>query len=417
MSFRLIKAQRTKTNTVLIFARDEEGRKLCFPVEAVPYFFVESLESPTSNSPEIVDSELGYQSIYGEELRKIIVTNPSVVPQVRERFSHTYEADVKFARRCLINLKISSGFDNPKGIELVPCSPPEIPIRVGYLDIEVLSENNKMPDSTQDTITCVTLSDGNEYFTAILDDLDFESEDSGSYIGHFSSEKKLLEKVLALIDLLDLDVICAWNSEFDFEYLQKRAERYNLLFPLLQSLRGINSFDLLSSYRRLYRRRSYRLKDIVIEEGLTTESEEQVNYAKLWENDKPGLIERNKRHVKWLVQINEKLKITDYYWSLKEFAGVESLEDCQYSSVLIDTLLLRNSPGILPSKEQKEHEVYEGAFILKPQAAVLDSVAFFDLARFYPTCILNNLLDPIILNSYLKWKESGLTMEEYIESL
>ena len=344
------------------------------------------------------------------------MTNPSVVPDVRSKFLKTWEADIPFARRCLVDLGVSSGFTNPQSTDLIPCAAPVVPVKVCYLDLECIADD-KMPDVEKDSITCVTLSNGQTYFTAILDDVDFQSEDSGDYVAHFDSEQKLIKAVIGLINLLDCDVITAWNLPFDEEYLQKRAEQYNLLFPLLHCLRGVNSFDLLPAYRTLYRRKSYKLRDIALDEGFTNVVEEKVNYGKLWENDKPGLIERNKRHVQWLVQINEKLKITDYYWSLKEFAGVENLEDCMHSSVLIDTLLLRNSPSVLPSKEQREHQVYEGAFIMKPQAAVLDSVAFFDFSRFYPSILLENKLDPIIFNHYKKWKESELTMSDYISHI
>ncbi|HEC66645.1 MAG TPA: hypothetical protein ENI23_15320, partial [bacterium] len=126
------------------------------------------------------------------------------------------------------------------------------------------------------------------------------------------------------------------------------------------------------------------------------------NYGEMWENDKIGLMERNIRHVRWIKQIDEKMKVIDYYWILKEIVGLEELEGTGYSSTLFDTLLLRHSSLVLPSKSHESHTKYEGAYVMQPQSGVYDNIAIFDLTRFYPQILLSELLDPAILDSYKK---------------
>ncbi|KKK55957.1 hypothetical protein LCGC14_3069350, partial [marine sediment metagenome] len=188
------------------------------------------------------------------------------------------------------------------------------------------------------------------------------------------------------------------NSSFDIEYLEDRCKANGLYL----SLSSINVFDLYVGYRSLFRRKGYRLKDIALHEGLTDTLEEVVNYGLMWENDKIGLMERNQRHVRWIKQINEKMKVIEYYWSLKEIVGLEELHGTGYSSTLFDTLLLRHSSLILPSKSHEKHTPYEGAYVMQPQSGVYDNIAIFDLTRFYPQILLSELLDPAILDSYEK---------------
>lgn len=400
MNYRLIKSSRSKNRDIILFGRNESGKKKFVVKDFKPYFYVPFSESQEDSS--IVDEEYGFTSIYGDDLRKVFVTNPSEVPHVREKFSKHWEADVPYARRCLVDKGIYSGFTE----EFSPCTPPEVKPITLYLDIESYCDA-RMPDPEHDAITCFTVFDGKLYRSCILDSNPTESTYSGDekwLILAFPTEKDLVGYLVDLIlNWETFDVVTGWNVEWDLEYIEKRAKVLGLHY----SLEGICQFDLLQGYKHLYRRRSYRLKDIALDEGLTADLEENVNYAELWKKDKPALIERNKRHVQWCAELDEKLKIIDYYWELRETAGLEDLEGTLYSSVLIDTMALRKAYGkwILPSRSDSiEHETYEGALVLQPEAGVYDSVAVFDLSRFYPNIIINEKLDPYIYNKYMYLK-------------
>ena len=396
-SFRLIKAQRTGFSNIILWGKDEFGK---YPFEIddfQPYFFVSADQE--LNDAAIVSNEWGYESVIGESLRKVIVTGPGEVPRLRDGVTKHWEADIPFARRFLIDKGIRNGFDD----NLNPCSSPNVPISVVSLDIEVYSKD-QMPDPQKDSVTCWTLVEGDQIVTGLLDDVDFQSEEGKTCILRYDSEEKLIRCLQALLCVRNWDCLTGWNVSWDLEYLQARSDANNILFSFKYDLSGTCIFDLLTAYRRLYRRKGYRLKDIVQDEGIADFDEEKVNYAELWEQDKLALVERNRRHANWVYQIDQKNKIIEYHWSLKDFCGLEELEDTEYNSVLIDTLFLRRTHNkfVLPSKERREHEDYEGAFIMQPQAGVFKNVAVFDLSMFYPNILLSNKLDPVVLLNYKK---------------
>lgn len=401
-AFRLIRVHRGRDNEIIIWGKDDLGYKIPFVVEDFPpYFYVKELESV--NSTEIIGTEFGFISIYGDKLRKVIVDKPDSVYMLRDKFLAHWEADIPFARRYIIDRLITSGFDE----YLIPCEPPKIDLSVGYLDIEVYS-GDQMPDADKDKITCVCLSDSEEYVSLILDDFDIVTNEDNWAVIHLRSEEKLLKLLVELLYDRNYDALTGWNIFWDKEYLEKRCYKYKLQLPLS----GTCVFDLLQGYRTLYRRKSYRLKDIAMEEGLTEELEEKVNYGLLWEKDKPSLLVRNKRHTEWVVEIDKKLKIVDYYCELKELAGLEDL-DSIYPSILFDTMLLRRTNWVLPSKSRKERESFEGALTLKPASGIMENVAVYDLSRFYPQIIVEECLDNKILYDFQYIYSGSLNWEEY----
>ena len=281
-------------------------------------------------------------------------------------------------------------------------------LEFGYFDIEVFCHTHA-PIAEQDPITCLCISDGTEYVSYIVDDFDVTTSEGNWAVIHCSSEKMLLKQFTELLEERNYDVLTGWNVSFDKEYLEKRCWKHNLRLPIS----GSCIFDLWQAYKALYRRKSYRLKDIALYEGFTDKEEEKVDYGLMWEEDKPGLLERNRRHVQWLVDIDQKRRVLSYYWELREVCGLEGLDDTFYSTVMIDTLLLRDTKWVLPSKMKREHETYEGAFIMQPIAGIYQNVAAFDLTRFYPSIILSEKLDPIILHRYRQQYPGDIDWAQY----
>lgn len=77
-----------------------------------PYFYVAGDESIPSSS-QIVSVEQGLSSIFGEKTKKIITHLPSDVRDLRKYFNRTFEADVPFVRRFLIDQNIKTFFEIP----------------------------------------------------------------------------------------------------------------------------------------------------------------------------------------------------------------------------------------------------------------------------------------------------------------
>lgn len=402
MIFRLIKAQRARGNEILLWARDEFGDKIHFIIDEFrPYFF----SSEPIKDFNIISCESGYKSVFGEPIFKITCKNPSNVVELRLKCKNTWEADLQYPRRWLINAGISSYFND----YFISETPPEIPISLvtAYLDIECYTKPNQTPNPVKDKITCITLGNLDGYATLVLDDVNLITEQDNSCILHFADEKDMLTCLSKII--YDTDCVCAWNSEFDFGYLYDRCKALNVEF----SLNGVCDFDLLMADRILHRRRSYKLKDVVLEEKLTDVLEENVDYAYMYDQEREKLIERNQKHVRWICELDAKLKMSEYYIGVKELAGLESLEGTTHNSVIIETMLLRRAQGALPTKQDRVSQTFEGAYVMQPQAGIYFGVAEADMSRFYPSVILSEMLDPIILWHYRKTHSGNINWIEY----
>lgn len=120
--FFLIQVEKGRNHqSILIFARDEDGKKYRFIVtDFYPYFYVDA-DVIVPDRPEIVNvivmklSEK--QSMFKTSLKKIFVTKTPVVPKIRDYFHDrglfTYEADILYPLRFRIDRQIYRGFTLP----------------------------------------------------------------------------------------------------------------------------------------------------------------------------------------------------------------------------------------------------------------------------------------------------------------
>lgn len=87
--------------------------KIMFKINGFePYFYVlENEEVP--NIPQIKRVESGFKSLFGEACKKIICKIPEDVKDLKKFFSKTFESDVPFTRRFIINKGIRRYFIVP----------------------------------------------------------------------------------------------------------------------------------------------------------------------------------------------------------------------------------------------------------------------------------------------------------------
>jgi len=80
------------------------------------YFYV--LESEKVPSiPQIKRVQSGFKSIFGESVKKVVCINPEDIKDIKTQFSKTFESDVKYIARFLINSGIRRYFTVPDGKE------------------------------------------------------------------------------------------------------------------------------------------------------------------------------------------------------------------------------------------------------------------------------------------------------------
>ncbi|PSQ06946.1 hypothetical protein BRC97_04530 [Halobacteriales archaeon QS_6_71_20] len=415
-----------------------------------PYFYVPTADVADRDLVEAYDAILDtreegpdgerFESIRGEPVTKVVARTPRDVGGIRDDFDRTYEADILFPNRFLIDHDVTAGLrveerrlsgdDDPARLQvtpdqLEPCDA-DADIRVNTFDIEV-DDRSGFPEDGEEPIVCLTSHDNyqNEYITWLYDApvggvdaptaLDgyeqIGDRDDDVEVRTFAEEDAMLDAFIAYVAETDPDVLTGWNFEdFDAPYFMDRCEEldaaseYDLSPDRLSrvnetwrsgwggpDVKGRVVFDLLYAYQRTQftELESYRL-DAVGELELDAGKERYTgDIGDLWEQEPERLLEYNVRDVELCVEIDRKQEIVAFWDDARRFVGCQ-LEDAPTPGDAVDMYVLHNAFGefVLPTKGQQGGEEFEGGAVFEPISGVEEMVSVLDLKSLYPMCMV-----------------------------
>jgi DNA polymerase elongation subunit (family B) len=167
-------------------------------------------------------------------VKKIICSEPRDVGQ--QRTVNSYEADILFTKRYITD-KVDK-FDKTL-------------IKYLFLDIEVLSKEMPDPYEAKDTISCITI------YNSLYKNI------QTWFLPDFKSEQEMLDNFVEYIKNEEIDVIFAWNMEFDYVYLFKRIQNFaKRISPIAQARysdlqdilypAGISIMDYMGMFKKIY---------------------------------------------------------------------------------------------------------------------------------------------------------------------
>ncbi|OYR46880.1 DNA-directed DNA polymerase [Halorubrum sp. Ea8] len=413
-----------------------------------PYFYVPTADLDR-DPVEAYDVVIGtreegpdgepYESIRGEPLTRIVTRTPRDVGNIRDDFETSFEADILFPNRFLIDNGINGGMrveerrlDDGSGTMQVhegQLEPAEVDadLRVNTFDIEV-DDRRGFPEDGEEPIICLTSHDSydDEYVVWLYDAPEAEippPEDLPDYEGiasdgeidfrveTFTEEAAMLDAFVDYIDDTDVDLMTGWNFEdFDAPYLLDRMEvlddgsQYDLSVDRLSrigevwrsgwggpDIKGRVVFDLLYAYKRTMftELESYRL-DAVGERELGVGKERYTgDIGDLWEQDPERLLEYSIRDVELCVEIDRKQDVIAFWDEVRTFVGCK-IEDAPTPGDTVDMYVLHKAFGkfALPTKGQQESEEFEGGAVFDPITGVKEMVTVQDLKSLYPMCMV-----------------------------
>ena len=409
-----------------------------------PYFYVPTAEldrDPVEEYDVVIgtreedpDGE-PYESIRGEPLTRIVTRTPRDVGNIRDEFETTFEADILFPNRFLIDNGINGGIrveerrlDDGSGAMQVhegQLEPADVDaeMRVNTFDIEV-DDRRGFPEDGEEPIICLTSHDSydDEYVVWLYDAPEAEvpaPEDLPKYEGIvgdgeldfrvevFDREAAMLDAFVSYLTDTDPDVLTGWNfGDFDAPYLLDRMEvigdgsEYDLSVDRLSrigevwrsgwggpDIKGRVVFDLLYAYKRTMftELESYRL-DAVGERELGVGKERYTgDIGDLWEQDPERLLEYSIRDVELCVEIDRTQDVIAFWDDARKIVGCK-LEDATTPGDAVDMYVLHMAYGnfALPSKGQQEAEDFEGGAVFDPISGVREMVSVLDLKSLYP---------------------------------
>ena len=412
-----------------------------------PYFYVPTAEleiEPVEEYDVVIGTRESdpdgnaYESIRGEPLTKIVTRTPRDVGNIRDDFTTTFEADILFPNRFLIDNGLNGGIrveerrlDDDEGTIQVHeghLEPADVDaeMRVNTFDIEV-DDRRGFPEDGEEPIICLTSHDSydDEYVVWLYDapeatvpppeDLpDYEGiveGDDGAVLDFrvetFEAEAAMLDAFVEYLGGTDPDVLTGWNFEdFDAPYLLDRMEelddgtQYDLSVDRLSrigevwrsgwggpAIKGRVVFDLLYAYKRTMftELESYRL-DAVGERELGVGKERYAgDIGDLWEQDPERLLEYSIRDVELCVEIDRAQNVIAFWDDARKIVGCK-LEDATTPGDAVDMYVLHMAYGnfALPSKGQQEAEEFEGGAVFDPISGVREMVSVLDLKSLYP---------------------------------
>ena len=414
MECRLVKATRGRCREVHLWLRCSNGKRHVVVEGFKPYFYVPSLFGDR-------------KAIDGETVALVEAECPEDVPKLRENYDKHYEADIPYARRFLIDTGIYSCLEAPPRPsvqlgELEPLDSCNIPLRIWYLDIEVITESGlPSPERPRQPVVAVSIYDSytDRYTTLfwhprvqkritrqgshVLSTCKLSEKITWRIIG-LPSEETLFMELDAILREEQPDIIAGWNISFDYDYLRARAKQLGMELYLS----GSSPLDLLEVYKKVGpARRSYALKEVTVEEGYECREEALTAPEAMsgWDRDPRDTIVYNLRDVWRIVRLDKDYRMIEYITALKETVGVEDFSKRDRDGnirlmgnlPLIDTVLLRiaRQRGIvLPTSGKGSRVKYRGAIVLDPVPGIHSGVAVFDMSRYYPSLIISFNISP-----------------------
>ncbi len=92
----------------------ESQEKVLFKISGFEHYFYVPESEQVPKIPQIKRVQLGFKSIFGESCKKIVVGIPDDIKDIKGQFQKTFEADLKYIPRFLINLGIRKYFLVPE---------------------------------------------------------------------------------------------------------------------------------------------------------------------------------------------------------------------------------------------------------------------------------------------------------------
>lgn len=386
----------TDSYIVYLFTRDEDKKLSVVKISNFrPYFYV-------------LDEKGCYVSIFGDRCRKIVVESPYDVAILREKYSQTFEADVHYPNRFLIDY-----YD-----DIID----EVPLRKQWIDLEMCTDSLMLPDVNNPSDPIISICVYDSFLDKYVVFAWHKKYKDVTYNSSYNFDVVLCPSEDVMLDLFLRfekenfpDIMMGWNATlFDFPYLFNRygAERFRKISPIYKSgiwkngaynnyyIAGCSLMDYLNMYKHVTlssgSRESYSLDYIgKYELGLPKKELPGVINRKLWDDYLDKIIQYNKRDVEIMVKIDEKLSIVNYFNTIRRIARCR-FDDVFLNSVVVDCYLLglvRNR-YVLPTKKKHDKSDYEGAFTKNPEVGVHNWVAVFDAASLYPSILITFNISP-----------------------
>jgi DNA polymerase-2 len=397
-----------------------------------PYFYIRSSDTEAAAHLGARPEPTDRTTFAGSPVARIEVAAPSDVPPLRDRLHaagiDTFEADVRFASRYLIERGIKGGceitgdavpgeriawlIDNPT---LKPV-PVEIEPRVLSFDIETDPSGHKL--------LAISLYAGGIDEVLIVDPANRPMPERAV---RCADEKRALELFCERVRTFDPDALTGWNTiDFDLTVLQRIATRVRHPFELGRDVGGLklrkaegyfgsgqanvpgrlvlDGIDLLRG--AFVRMDDYSLDAVareVLGEGKAVAGDVRDRIAEIQHNyahDLPAFALYARTDARLAFEIVAKLNLVPLAFARSALTGMTP-DRVAASIASFDFLYLselerrRIVAPTVRSDDSRVHAAQQGGHVLEPVIGLHENVWVFDFKSLYPSIIRTFNIDPL----------------------
>ena len=278
------------------------------------------------------------------------------------RPNDSYEADVKYSIRWIIDNKIDLGNE---------------PLTKVYVDLESDNPPSRFTDFEKDRILSIAVYSDNVQKTFWLRD--------------YESEKEMIQDFLETIK--NYSCVLGWNLfGYDLPYLQTRL-KVNGINPSILNKYWV-WLDLMDLYKRFVT--SYSRQKIVTSYSLKSVAHNEIGVEKLNKNllfnrNKEEVSRYNLRDAELVYRIDKKLKLSDL---IDAFSRISNLppNECLYFSRIIQYMVMRELHGKWVFRNYRSTNTnflknFQGGMVIEPPIGIFKNIAVYDFASLYPNII------------------------------
>ena len=404
---------------IVLFTREGKIRQKIVVNDFRPYFYI-----PLDELPKSSGSVEKYKTLTGETVAKYYVQTPGDVTHMRRMFSRTWEADVHFTTRYLID----------KVDKFEPVN-----LRVHYADIEKDQETDQIIsiatyDNYLDKVVCFAwhpnIKPEVKQTTYTFPKTGYKFHAS---LHLYNNRLVMLRDYLRFVKDTNPDIMTGWYFiKYDMKEIIKELESTKGLSPSWLSplgkayirkehryyeedvvVKGRVLWDMLKAYDNL---QPTGLPDSSLEAIAQKELGEgkyplEQPISQVWRENFPVLVEYNCKDAVLVYRIDKKCKILDYYDSLRRWVGCE-WGNLYSPTQMWDTYILRkvHNKLVLPTKKRLEIERIKGAEVFEPSSKGIHHwVVLLDLKSLYPSIIMTFNMSPetIVKNNSVNTELTG----------
>lgn len=384
----------------------ENGKKIVeqYPKTFYPYFYVNEDAFISDSVRKLCHNiESGFTTWNFKKAQKLLLEqiDRETFLELRDSFKTTYEDDVIFITRFLVDKNVSYSTTQ----------------RLGIIDIEVMKGATSLkPLKANEPITVIVLHDSftKKYFIFTWSPLGKEDkytkENQIYYIS--KTEREMLLKFCAFLSYAKFDIFTGYNViDYDLPYILTRLKNLKISSHKLSYLgramafRGYDGMylkifgtaviDMMAKIKERFRLNSYSLKFVTSKLLDHSKMDTVFITPDTFQEKFDDLLEYCISDVSLVLELDEKYKLLNPLFTLQQVVPLP-LEDLKYMSRIGDAYMLKkyHDKIVFPSKRKNPHKSYKGGFVAIPKPGFYDNVLYLDFKSHYLSVISTFNISP-----------------------